>query len=175
MSTPGPAVTLGAVDEPTLKRLVEAAVTDASVGEVTPPLTTGDEWSPARIAWLRHFHRDRRDGLGGSAGEATWAVLHAGRVVGSVRLKRSAVPDILETGIWLTRHARGQGLGRLTMIAALQTAAALGYRGVRADTTVGNAAAIGLLRSLGFDRQPSEDRAGVEALLLLASDSLPHP
>jgi hypothetical protein len=52
-----PAVTLVDVDELTLDRLVNAAITDAAADEVTPPATTGDEWSPARIAWLKDFHR----------------------------------------------------------------------------------------------------------------------
>jgi hypothetical protein len=56
-------VSLLDVDELTLDRLVNAAITDAAANEVTPPVTTGDEWSPARIAWLKDFHRNRRDGL----------------------------------------------------------------------------------------------------------------
>jgi hypothetical protein len=60
--------------------------------------------SPARIAWWKDFHRNRRNGLSGSVGETTWAILASNQVVGSVRLKRTAVPEILETGIWLTRR-----------------------------------------------------------------------
>jgi RimJ/RimL family protein N-acetyltransferase len=62
--------------------------------------------------------------------------------VGSVRLKQTAVPGILETGIWLIRHIRGQGVGRHAMIEMLQRAAALGALGVRADTTTSNRAAL---------------------------------
>ena len=93
-----PAVTFLDVDELTLDRLVNAAITDAAANEVTPPVTTGDEWSPARIAWLTDFHRNRRNGLSGPVAEATWAILVSDQVVGSVRLKRAAAAEILETG-----------------------------------------------------------------------------
>jgi RimJ/RimL family protein N-acetyltransferase len=166
----GPAVSLLDVDELTLDRLVNAAITDAAANEVTPPVTTGDEWSPARIAWLKDFHRNRRDGLSGPVGEATWAILASDQVVGSVRLKRTAVPGILETGIWLTRRTRGQGVGRLAMAGVLQTAAALGAQGVRAETTTGNRAALRVLRSVGFDLVASKDGAGVAALLMFSTN-----
>lgn len=83
-------MTLVAVDETVLEKLVHAATTDAAADEVTPPLTPGSDWTPARVAWLRSFHRDRRAGLASSAAEATWAVVVDERVVGSVRLKRVA-------------------------------------------------------------------------------------
>jgi RimJ/RimL family protein N-acetyltransferase len=165
-----PAVTLVDVDELTLDRLVNAAITDAAADEVTPPATTGDEWSPARIAWLKDFHRTRRNGLSGPLGETTWAILAGDQVVGSVRLKRTAVPEILETGIWLTRRTRGQGVGRLAMAGVLQTAATLGAQGVRAETTTGNRAALRVLRSHGFDLVASKDGAGVAALLMFGTN-----
>jgi len=165
-----PAVTLVDVDELTLDRLVNAAITDAAANEVTPPVTTGDEWSPARIAWLKDFHRTRRTGLSGPVGEATWAILASDQVVGSVRLTRTAVPEILETGIWLTRRTRGHGVGRLAMAGVLQTAATLSAQGVRAETTTGNRAALRLLRSLGFNLVASKDGAGVTALLMFGTN-----
>ena len=137
-----PVVTLVDVDELTLDRLVNAAITDAAANEVTPPITTGDEWSPARIAWLKDFHRNRRNGLSGPVGEATWAILASDQVVGSVRLKRTAVP---------------------------QTAATLSARGMRAETTTGNRAALRVLGSLGFDLVASKDSAGVAALLMFGT------
>ena len=137
-----PLVTLVDVDELTLDRLVNAAITDAAANEVTPPITTGDEWSPARIAWLKDFHRNRRNGLSGPVGEATWAILASDQVVGSVRLKRTAVP---------------------------QTAATLSARGMRAETTTGNRAALRVLGSLGFDLVASMDGAGVAALLMFGT------
>lgn len=56
------------------------------------------------------------------------------------------------------------------MISVVERAEALGFRGVRADTTAGNAAAVGILRALGFDLTPNAD--GVDALLLFAKDWL---
>lgn len=165
-----PAVTLVDVDELILDRLVNAAITDAAANEVTPPVTTGDQWSPTRIAWLKDFHRPRRTGLSGPVGEATWAILARDQVVGSVRLARTAVPEILETGIWLTRRTRGHGVGRLAMAGVLQTAATLSAQGVRAQTTTGNRAALRLLRSLGFDLVASKDGAGVTALLMFGTN-----
>lgn len=165
-TTGGFAVSLVDVDELTLDELVSAAVSDASANDVTAPVTTGNEWSPTRITWLKDFHRNRRDGLSGPAGEITWAILLGGQVVGSVRLKRTAVPGILETGIWLIRRVRGQGVGRRAMAEVLRTAAALGALGVRADTTASNGAAMGVLRRLGFDLVRSDDGSGVEAVLI---------
>jgi RimJ/RimL family protein N-acetyltransferase len=86
--------------------------------------------------------------------------------VGSVRLKQTAVPGILETGIWLIRRVRGQGVGQRAMADVLQAAAALGALGVRAETTAGNEAALGMLRRLGFGLTFSSDGAGVEAVLM---------
>ena len=97
------------VDHIVLDQLVEAATTDASADEVTPPLTAGPAWTPTRIAWLRDFHSDRRAGLDGPAREATWAITVDQRVVGSVRLQRTERPGLLETGVWLTRSTRGHG------------------------------------------------------------------
>jgi RimJ/RimL family protein N-acetyltransferase len=145
------------IDEGVLDRLVEAATRDASPDEVTPPMA-GDHWGPERIEWLRAFHRDRRPGLDGPLGEATWAVSLDGVMVGAVRLKRTAEPGVLETGIWLTRSARGHGTGRLAVAAALRRARELGAREVRADTSQGNAAALYVLQRLGFRTSAAGDR-----------------
>lgn len=120
-------VELVGVDHAVLERLVEAATTDASADEVTPPLTSGAAWTPTRIAWLCAFHADRRAGLDGPASEGTWAVTLDQQVVGSVRLKRTQQSGELETGAWLTRSSRGRGVGRAAMEAVLREAAALGF------------------------------------------------
>lgn len=91
--TPG-AVDLRPVDEATLERMIAAALADASADEVTPPLVRGEEWTPERIDWMRTLHRERRAGLDGPAGEATWAVVADGEVVGAVRLKRTGEPGV---------------------------------------------------------------------------------
>ena len=145
------------VDETVLSRLVGAALSDAEPDEVTPPMA-GPHWGPERIEWLRRLHRDRRLGLDGPLGEATWAVALDGEIVGGVRLKRMAAPDVLETGIWLTRSARGKGVGRRAVAAVLDRAQELGAREVRADTSRENTAAIYVLQRLGFRTSVEGDR-----------------
>ena len=164
---------LVAVDEAVLEEVVQAATTDAAADEVTPPLTTSPAWTAPRIAWLRAFHRDRRAGLTGPCGEATWAVVVDQHVVGSVRLKRTAQQGLLETGAWLTRSARGRGRGTQVLAAVLREARASGARAVRADTTAANAGALGVLRHLGFELTPSDSGPGVRALLSLDDHPLP--
>jgi RimJ/RimL family protein N-acetyltransferase len=153
----GAGVELLAVDEAVLARMVGAALSDAAADEVTPPLG-GPGWGPERIQWLRRFHRDRRIGLDGPLGEATWAVAVAGEVAGAVRLKRVSEPDVLETGIWLTRSARGKGVGRQAVADVLEQARLRGARAVRADTSTDNASALHVLRRLGFRTSPDGDR-----------------
>ncbi len=155
-------VQLVAVDEQVLDQLVDAALAGAEPDEVTAPVPGGPGWSPERVEWLRRFHRDRRSGLGGPPGEATWAVVAGGRVVGAVRLGRTADPDVLETGIWLTRGARGAGVGSRAVGAVLARAADSGARAVRADTGTANGPALALLRRSGFQLSVDGDRVVAE-------------
>ena len=145
--SPEPDVVLVPVDDDVLERLVAVATTGAAAAEVTPG--PGEVWTPERVAWLRAFHRDRRDGLGGAAREVTWAVVAHGQVVGAVRLARVEEDGVLEAGVWLTRSARGRGVGRAAVEAVVEQAAALGAVTVRAETTAGNEGALGVLRRLG--------------------------
>jgi RimJ/RimL family protein N-acetyltransferase len=156
-------VALRPVDEDLLESMVQAALSDASADEVTPPLTPGGDWSPERVAWMRALHRGCRAGLDGPAGQATWAVIADGAVVGAVRLKRSDEPGVLETGIWLTRSARGRDVGRRALGAVLELARAAGAGIVRADTAADNLAALALLRRLGFDCGPPSSGGRVPA------------
>ena len=158
---------LALVDDVVLEHLLAAATSDAAAGDVTPPLTPGDRWTPERVAWLRSFHVDRRAGLDGEAGEATWAVLVDGQVVGGARLARTAQDAVLEVGLWLTRGARGSGVGRAALSALVAQAAAHGCVAVRADTRASNAAALGVLRHLGFSCSLSEEDGTVRAQLTL--------
>jgi RimJ/RimL family protein N-acetyltransferase len=160
-------VVLAAVDRALLDDLVEVAITRASADEVTPPLTPGPEWSPVRVTWLRSFHRDRWQGLDGPAGEATWAVVVARHVAGSVRLKRMDEDGVLESGMWLARDTRGRGIGTAALAAVLQQASGLGASAVRADTTAGNTGAVGALQRLGFALNRGERKA-VQAVVSLA-------
>ena len=154
------------VDDGVLDQLVDAAITDASADEVTPPLSASNEWTPDRIAWLRDYHRANREGLAGPRGEATWAVVASGEVIGSVRLKQTDQPHVFETGIWLTRSSRGHGIGSAVMTAVLLEATAGGASTVRADTAESNVGALSVLRHLGFRLLPAEE-GRVHALLSL--------
>lgn len=143
-------VELRPVDETVLARLVGTALSGAEPDEVTPPVSADGRWGPERIEWLRRFHRDRRLGLDGPLGEATWAIASDGEVVGAVRLKRTAQPDVLETGIWLARDARGKGVGRQAVALVLEKAQELGAQAVRADTSLENSSALFVLQRMGF-------------------------
>ena len=141
-------VSLVPVDEAVLSLLVQTATSGAQADEVTPPLTPG--WTPERTAWLRAYHRDRRGGLGGPCGEATWAVLLGGEVVGGARLRWTDKAGVADTGLWLVRSARGAGVGRAALTVVLERAAAAGVRIVRAETAVENRGALAVLWHLGF-------------------------
>ena len=121
-------------------------------------MTPGDVWTAERIDWLRRFHRDRRGASTGPLGEATWAVSLDGTVVGSVRLERTAEPEVLETGIGLTRSVRGRGVGRLAVAAVLERAGRLGAREVCADTSPHNAPALAAAPAPGV---PDGARTGI--------------
>lgn len=159
-------VALVTVDDVVLAQLVHVATTRADADEVTPPVTAGPAWTPERVAWLQAFHRDRRAGLDGNLGEATWAVAVDAQVVGSVRLERTDDPSVLQTGAWLARDVRGQGVGRAAMAAVLLQAADLGVAAVRAETTAGNLAALNVLRQLGFDVTSADERQDVASAVV---------
>jgi RimJ/RimL family protein N-acetyltransferase len=142
-------VQLVAVDEQVLAALVQAATRGAAPDEVTPP-PLGDGWTPARTAWLRAYHRDRRAGLAGPLGEATWAVLVGGSPVGGARLRWTSEEGTADTGLWLGRSVRGAGTGRAALAVVLALASAAGVRSVAADTAAVNLGALAVLRHLGF-------------------------
>ena len=151
------------VDEAVLAALVGAAATDAAPGEVTPPLGAG--WTPERTAWLWAYHRDRRAGLPGPRGEATWAVVVAGAVVGGARLRWTGEAGVADTGLWLTRSARGHGVGRVALAAVVGFARPAGVRTVVAETSAGNQGALAVLRHLGFSLAAAEADGRVVARL----------
>lgn len=155
------------VDEPTLDALVDAAVGDAAPDEVTPPFDDGGTWSEQRLHWLRELHRERRAGLDGPLGEATWAVRSGDDVVGQIRLKRTGDAGVMETGAWLTRGARGRGIGVAALQAAIDRAFVYGASAVYAETTIGNVRAQGVLRRLGFVLSRGKTPDEVKALLIL--------
>ncbi|GMA39291.1 GNAT family N-acetyltransferase [Mobilicoccus caccae] len=143
-------VSLVAVQEDVLAKLVAVAVSDACADEVTAPMTPGEAWTAERVAWLEDYHRACRAGLDSPVGEATWAVIHEGAPVGAVRLKRTDEPSTLETGIWLAQNVRGQRLAEAALTLVLARARACGAASVRAETSATNTPARALLDRLGF-------------------------
>jgi ribosomal-protein-alanine N-acetyltransferase len=160
-------VQLVEVDEPTLDALVDAAVRDAAPDEVTAPFDDGATWSEQRVDWLRELHRSRRAGLDGPLREATWAVRSGDEIVGQIRLKRTGDAGVMETGAWLTRGARGRGIGVAALQAAIDRAVAYGASAVYAETTIGNVRAQGVLRRLGFVLSRGKTPDEVKGLLRL--------
>ena len=160
------------VSDEALEQLVVAATTDATADEVTPPLTPGPEWTYERIEWLRHYHRSNKEGLNGVTGESTWAIFASGVICGSARLKETDKKGILETGIWLTKAARGHGIGRAAMTRVIEKATRLGAREIIADTAAANVGALRVLGLLGFHLAPTTEAGRVEARLELSPPTI---
>lgn len=162
------AVGLAPVDEQILQRLTAVATSDADAEEVTPPLTPGGTWTPRRVAWFEEYHRSRRTGLDGTAGEATWAILRDGDPVGAGRLQLTESEGELEIGIWLARTTRGTGVAKEALWHLLNEARSRGAHLVRANTTASNAASQGLLRSVDFEFADPGPDGHVRAALRIA-------
>jgi RimJ/RimL family protein N-acetyltransferase len=160
-------VSLVDVDESVLEQLLALAKRDASPDEVAPPLG-GPGWNLERTAWFFSYHRTASDGLDGEAAEKTWAIRADGSLAGSIRLKRvdaDAGRAAAETGIWLGRSFRSQGIGGAALRLVLAKAREAGLDRVTAHTLAGNAGAQHLLASAGAVLTPGDDgtvRAVVE-------------
>lgn len=154
-------VTLHPLDEPGLAALLAAAVEGAEPAEVMPA-EPGASWDDARRTAFLAFHRARS--LAADPVERTWVVRVAGVAAGAVRVEpppgrvaHHVGPDApagqgtchstggSEIGLWLGRGFRGRGLGRAAVSAVRDVVAGP----LVARTTAGNAAALGLLRTLG--------------------------
>jgi len=90
-------MTLVPATGPVAEAVIAVAVADAHPDDVTPPLTSGDNWTPERITWLGEYLTRCAAGLD-DAGESVWAIVTTAPV-GAVRLARSAQVGELETGI----------------------------------------------------------------------------
>ncbi len=156
---PSPDVSLLDVDEEVADRLLELAKQDASPDEVAPPLG-GPGWNLERTGWFFSYHREAAAGLDGPAGEKTWAVVCAGELAGSVRLRRGTDGDATsaETGIWLGRSFRRRGIGGAALELVLAEARRAGLERVTAHTLTGNRSARRLLEEAGAVLTP--DSAG---------------
>ncbi|MFD0822745.1 GNAT family N-acetyltransferase [Micromonospora zhanjiangensis] len=142
-------VRLTPVDERTLEPLLSVAVAEAEPGDVMPPVDAPAGWSQARREAFREFHRASYGGLDGPTRTLMYAIEAGGQVVGMIRMTRRDERETLETGIWLGRSARGQGIGFAALRALLDEAAQVGAQVVVADTTAGNSAALGVLHRCG--------------------------
>lgn len=143
-------VALADVDEAMADRLLQLAKGDASPDEVAPPLG-GPGWNLERTAWFFGYHRAAAGGLDGPAAEKSWAVLRGPNLAGSVRLKREPGAKIpsAETGIWLGRSFRSQGIGGAALELVLAEARRAGLQRVTARTLAGNHGAQRLLTAAG--------------------------
>jgi RimJ/RimL family protein N-acetyltransferase len=142
-------VRLTPVDERTLEPLLSVAVAEADPGDVMPPVEAPAGWSQARREAFREFHRASYGGLDGPTRTLMYAIQAGGEVVGMIRITRRDEPDTVETGIWLGRSARGQGIGLAALRALLDEASRVGAQVVVAETTAGSSAAIGVLHQCG--------------------------
>ena len=148
------------VTDAVLEQLLTVAIQDADADEVTPPLGSAAGWNSERISWFREYHHAAA-GLDGPAQQKSWAISCDGKLAGSIRLKRTGAGS-LETGIWLGRSFRGQGIAREALRLVKERAAASGATVLEADTTAGNSSALALLRGAGAELEfgaESEDAA----------------
>ncbi|MDG4833713.1 GNAT family protein [Solwaraspora sp. WMMD1047] len=159
-------VRLTPVDEQNLESLLSVAVAEADPDEVMPPVSAPVGWSHARREAFREFHRAHFGGLAGPTRTVMYAIVIERDVVGMIRLARHRdLPDVMETGIWLGRSAREQGIGPAALRAVLTEAAAVDAKAVVAETTAGNGPAIGLLRRCGAELSRTGDAVHAEIRL----------
>jgi RimJ/RimL family protein N-acetyltransferase len=129
-------------DEAGLRALLAVAVADAAPEETMPPFEGPPGWTEEKQQFFLEFFRP----VVLSEGTAAFAVKVDGEVAGYMRLRRMPEVGRAETGMWLGRSYRGQGLGAVAIDALLTEAAKRGYKVVIADTTPQNVAALGVLR-----------------------------
>lgn len=125
------------------------AVAEAEPGEVMPPVPGPPGWSQARREAFREFHRARFGGLEGPTRTVMYAIHVGDDVVGMIRMSHTDEPGTMETGMWLGRSARGQGIAVAALRCLVEEAARIGARRIVANTTAANRAAIGVLMQCG--------------------------
>lgn len=150
-------VTLQPIDDDLLPRLLDVAATDADPAEVMPPVAGPPGWNDARRNAFAEHHRP-------AAGRA-YAVLVDGDIAGAARLTPTEAPGGAEAGIWLVRSIRGKGLGTEAMRLLIDEARAQGASALVAETNAANAAAVGVLRTLGATLWEDPDSGAVHATL----------
>ncbi|WIX88620.1 GNAT family N-acetyltransferase [Amycolatopsis sp. DG1A-15b] len=136
------------LDEAALARLLEAAEAGADPREVMPPVEGPPGWTSVRRAAFLAFHRARSLDPA-TAVERTWVIDVDGTAVGAARLERHG--EAVEAGIWLSRAARGRGIGKQVTALLLAEARATGAASFIASTTADNRGARALLGGIGAD------------------------
>lgn len=160
-------VRLEPVDERNLEPLLSVAAAEAEPSDVMPPVQAPAGWSLARREAFREFHRAHFGGFDGPTGTIMYAILHGGEVAGMIRMARRPEPGTVETGMWLGRSARGQGVGAAALRELLNIAAAHGMHTVVAETTPDNHGALAVLARCGAKLH--EDGGTVHAEISLDS------
>lgn len=155
-------VRLTPVDEQTLEPLLSVAAAETEPAEVMPPVPGPAGWSLARRDAFREFHRNHFGGLDGPTRTIMYAIAVGPDVVGMIRMSRTDDPNTVETGMWLGKSARGQGIGVAALRALLTEAARAGARSVVANTTTGNVAALRALTRCGAVIHRDGDAARAE-------------
>ncbi|KAB1912042.1 GNAT family N-acetyltransferase [Micromonospora sp. AMSO31t] len=158
-------VRLEPVDERNLEPLLSVAAAEAEPEDVMPPVEAPAGWSLARREAFREFHRASFGGLDGPTHTLMYAIVAGGEVVGMVRMTRCGEPGTVETGMWLGRSARGQGLGAAALRELLHAAAAAGMRTVVAETTPDNQGAVSVLRKCGAELREKDGKLRAEMCL----------
>lgn len=155
-----PEVELRVVDEELLEPLLAAAVAQAQPRQVMRGADGATEWEPEHLDAFREFHRRHYGGLDDPHRTVMFAVLTGGEVAGMIRMTQTEEPGTIQVGMWLGRKARGRGVGTAALRAILARAAQAGAHTVIADTTAGNAAALGMLGHVGAEitGEPGSDR-----------------
>ncbi|MCW3839223.1 GNAT family N-acetyltransferase [Micromonospora yasonensis] len=159
------AVRLEPVDEGNLEPLLSVAAAEAEPEDVMPPVEAPAGWSLARRDAFREFHRASFGGLDGPTRTRMYAIVASGEVVGMVRMTRCAEPGTVETGMWLGRSARGQGLGAAALRELLNAAAAAGMHTVVAETTPENRGAVAVLKKCGAKLRENDGKVRAEMCL----------
>src|SRR5690606_41427941 len=98
------------LDESLLSDLLELAVSSATPEEVMPPVSGPPGWTESRRRAFVEFHRARFNGFAGPEATVMYGILTNDGIAGIVRLAQTSVPGEYETGMWLGRRYRGQGL-----------------------------------------------------------------
>ncbi|RKN38907.1 GNAT family N-acetyltransferase [Micromonospora endolithica] len=158
-------VRLQPVDEENLEPLLSVAAAEAEPGDVMPPVEAPAGWSLARREAFREFHRASFGGLDGPSRTLMFAILSGGEVVGMIRMTRCDEPGTVETGMWLGRSARGQGIGLAALRALLIQAAGAGMRLVVAETTEDNFGALKVLEKCGAKLLENDGKVRAEISL----------